>query len=136
MRPPCAKPPRPNKDSKKSLKPKLPAPVIAAAVKLEALIPARRRPKILSRLPVGAELIIGGALFRILEHFIGLAHFLEARFGIGFLAHIRMIFAREFAVGPLDLVLGRIPRNAHDLVIVFEFHSDSRLTDTPTKVNP
>src|SRR3569623_2135339 len=79
----------------------------AAAAEFEARVPIRRRPELLTRLPVGAELIVGRALFGILEHFVGLTHFLELGFGIRLLAHVGMIFARKLAIGALDLILGR-----------------------------
>ena len=68
------------------------------------------------------ELIVGGALFGTLEYFVGFADFLEAGFGVLFLADVRMIFASELAVGLLDLRLRGIARHTHDLVVVLELH--------------
>src|SRR5580700_6201806 len=71
----------------------------ACAAELKAGIPIGRRPEILSRAIVFAQLIIGRAFFRTLQHLVGLADLLEARLGVFFLADIRMIFARKFAIG-------------------------------------
>jgi hypothetical protein len=76
----------------------------------------------LALLPVGAQLVVGCALFRITQHFVGLAHFLETLLGIRLLAHVRMVLAGELSVGALNVVLGGIPFHAHDLVVVLVFH--------------
>ncbi len=55
---------------------------------LEAGIPARRRTKFLPRLEAGADLVIGRALFRILQYIMGLANFLEAGLGAGGLVYV------------------------------------------------
>ena len=67
-------------------------------------LPARWWPKFLSCLPVAAQLIIGGAFFGIAQHFMGLGDFLEALFGMGFLADVRVILARQPAISLLDLL--------------------------------
>src|SRR5271155_2842149 len=64
---------------------------------LEAGIPVGRRPEIVAGTML-SELIVGGPLLGILQHFIGFADFLEARFSILFLADIRVVFARQLAV--------------------------------------
>jgi len=89
---------------------------------LESGIPIRRRLELLARLPALADLIICGTLLRVFQHRIGLADFLEPHFRIRILVYVRMIFARQFAVGALDLVLSRGTRNAEDFVVVLEFH--------------
>src|SRR5690625_409631 len=58
------------------------------------LLPTWRRPELLPLFPVGAELVIGLALFWILEHFVGFIDFLETRFGIRLFTDIRMVFTR------------------------------------------
>src|ERR1700722_7817988 len=93
----------------------------ARAGKLKPRAPIRRWPEILTRMPL-AELIVGGALVGTLEHFVRFADLLEARFGVLFLADVRMIFASELAVGLLDLRLRGIARHAHDLVVVLVLH--------------
>src|SRR5437868_2099229 len=65
---------------------------------LEVPSPVRRRRELLTLPPLRAELIVGGALLRILEHLVGFLHFLELVFGVGLLAHVRMKFARKFAI--------------------------------------
>jgi hypothetical protein len=91
------------------------------SAELEAGIPVGRGPEILAgaMLP---EMIVGGSLLGILQHFIGFPDFLEAGFRVLFLADIRVVFARQLAVGLLDLRLGCITRDAHDLVIILELH--------------
>ena len=95
---------------------------LTRAAEFKARVPIGRRPEILSRAIVLAQLIIGCAFFRALEHLVRLADFLEARLGIFFLADVRMIFPCKFAIGLLDLSVGRIARNAHYFVIILEFH--------------
>ena len=75
-----------------------------AAAELEALIPVGRRTEILALLPVGAELVIGGALLGVLEHLVGFARILELRLGTRFLVDVGVEGARELAVGALDLL--------------------------------
>jgi len=53
---------------------------------------------------------------------MGLAQLFETRLGVGLLADIRMILAGQLAVSTLDLILSRVTRDPHDLVIVLEFH--------------
>src|ERR1035437_1957867 len=89
---------------------------------LETRVPVWRRAKFLPTLPVGAELIVSGALLGILEHFIGFADLFETGLGIGHLAHVGMKLARQLPVRALDLVLRGAALEAHDFVIVFEFH--------------
>jgi len=94
-------------------------------VKLESLVPIRRRAEFLPRFPAGAEPVVGGAFLGVLEYLVGFPDLLEARLRIGLLADVRMILAGKFPLGALDLVRGRITRHAEYLVIVFEFHGRS-----------
>src|SRR6266702_3775528 len=66
--------------------------------------PVRRRPEILARL-VAAELIIRGALFRVLER-------------------IRVILVRELAISLLDRVHVGVALDAEDRVVILVFHFD------------
>jgi hypothetical protein len=56
--------------------------------------------------------VIGGALFGIGQHRIGLVDLAHARLGVGLLAHVGVVLARELAEGLLDLLGGRIARHA------------------------
>src|SRR5262245_38596312 len=86
-----------------------------AVLALELEVPIRRRPELLAgRAP--AELVVRRTLLGIAEHFVRLADFLEARLGVLLLAHVGMEFPREPPIRTLDLVGGRIARDAHDLV--------------------
>src|SRR5262245_24583655 len=75
--------------------------------------PARRRGKISTRLPVLAELVIALALLRIGEDLIGLSDLLEFLFR-AFIAKVdvRVILARQLAVGFLNVVRSRSARNS------------------------
>src|SRR5690348_17611519 len=84
-------------------------------------LPVRRWLEVLSRL-VGAQLIVGRALLRVLERLVGLGDFLELRLGVLLLGHVRMIFPGELAIRRLDLVgRGRF-LDAQDRVVVLVFH--------------
>ena len=82
--------------------------------------------------PVGAEFVVGGPLFRVLQHLIGLAGILEPGFGVLFLTDIGMVFPRQFSVGLLDLVLGGIAPDPQDLIIILIFHAIIRDTGNMT----
>src|SRR2546426_11241019 len=86
---------------------------------------ARRRREIHAVFPARTELIILLAFFRIAEHLVGLVDLLKF-----FLSHfllrrrvlqIRVILARELAVGIPDRLRGCITRNAQDLVVISIF---------------
>ena len=94
----------------------------AAAGAFRAGVPVRWRTEILPGLPVGAQSVISAALLRILEHFIGFADVLEARFGARLLAQVRMVFAGQPPVRLLDVIGAGIPCQAHHLVVVLVFH--------------
>jgi hypothetical protein len=94
----------------------------SAATKFESGAPVRRWVKFFSRLPIGTQLIIGRAFFRVFEYRIGLAKFLELVFGARLFADVRMIFAGKLSVRTLDFVLGCRAFDAHDFVIVFIIH--------------
>src|SRR5688572_13570252 len=109
---------------------------VAAAGELEALVPIGRRTEILPLLPVGAELVVGGALLRILQDLISLARVLELGFGVRFLVHVRMIGARQLAVGALDVVLAGVAVDAEDFVVVLIFHGATRSSGRPAEPPP
>src|SRR5690606_34523019 len=76
---------------------------------------------------VFAQLVVLGTLFRVFEHFVGLAHVRELVAGALFLAPLPMVFARRLAVGLPD-VLGRSRlAQAQNGVIVFEVHVTPRI---------
>ena len=96
----------------------------AALVKPACRLPARRGAKaavgLLRTQP--AQLVVPGALFRVLEDLVGLAELLEAVLGIALLADVGMVFPRQLAVTGLDLLLvGRVG-HAEDPVVVLEVH--------------
>jgi hypothetical protein len=107
----------------------------ARAAEFEAGAPIGRRAKFLAGSMLLAQLIVGGALLRTLEHFVGLSDLLEARFGVLFLADVRVVFTSELAVSLLDLRLGGIARHPHDLVVILELHPTPDVaTATPSRI--
>src|SRR5690606_10284844 len=86
-------------------------------------IPARRWREFAAARAVLAHVVVFAALVGILQDFIGLAEVLETLLGVLLLADVRMVFAREAPVGLLDVVGRRLFIDAHDFVIVFEFHA-------------
>ena len=104
---------------------------VAAVVKVKIVaVPVRRRLKATLRRPCAgllvaagiAQLVIGGALFRVGEYGIGFIHFSHARRCIGFFADVRMVFARQLAKSFFDGVRTGVFRDAERLVVVFVFH--------------
>ena len=52
-----------------------------------------------------AQLVVGGALFRVGEDRVGLVDLLHALLGVRLLGDVRMVFARKLAIGLADLLL-------------------------------
>ncbi len=88
----------------------------------EAGIPARRRTKLLPGLESRADLIIGGALFRILQDVMGFADFLETRLGARLFVDVRVKFPGKLTVGALDILRRGIASHPQGLVVVLELH--------------
>ena len=65
-----------------------------------------------------AAAVVALALLRIAEHVVGLGDLLEALLGAGVLVRVRVVLARELAVGLLDLVLRGLAVDAQRLVVV------------------
>ena len=84
--------------------------------------PAGRRTRLPACFPVGAQLVVFFATFRIAQDLIGLVDFLEfflRRFFV--LGYVRMILPRQHAESLLDLLVRSFGRNTQDPVIVLEF---------------
>lgn len=88
-------------------------------------LPARRWPEILPGLPVAAQLIIGGAFFRIAQHLVSFGNRFEMLLGLRLLADVRVILASQPAVDFLDVFRRGVAGEAEDLVIVLVFHTGS-----------
>src|SRR5690606_11341792 len=77
--------------------------------------------------PGMTELVIGGAFLGIGQHFVGLVGLLEARLCIGVTRiAVRMVLHGHAPVGLLQLLLGRVPLDTQDFVVIPLFHT--RLT--------
>ena len=96
-----------------------------AELAVEAALPGGR-PELLAGAPLTAQGLVGGALFPVLEDLVGLVDLLEARFGVGLLAHVRVVFARQLAVGLFDGLRRGVARDTEGLVIVFVLHGVCR----------
>src|SRR5260370_29489762 len=74
------------------------------------------RARIDARMPV---LIVGRALLRIREHFVGLFDLLETLFRVlAVRIAVRVVLHRKLAISLLDLVAARIFRDTHNLVVI------------------
>jgi hypothetical protein len=97
--------------------------VVEATLTLRVMLsPIGRWPEFLSR-RVTAQLVVGCTLFRVLERFVGLAHFLELGLRILFLGHVGVILARQAAIGRLDVVRAGILAHAKNCVIILVLHA-------------
>jgi len=101
------------------------------AGELKARVPVRRRVKVCTSavLPLlrrlAAQRVVGGAFLRVRQHGVGLVHLGHPRGGIGLLAHVGVVAARELAVGRLDVCSRGVAWHAQDLVVVLELHAGS-----------
>src|SRR5690606_30724665 len=85
--------------------------------------PARRGPDLVAgAVAARAQLVVGLALGRIAQRLVGLVDLLEALLGVRFLADVGMVFARQPAIGGLDLGLAGARLDAEDRVVVLELH--------------
>ena len=88
------------------------------------LAEVRRRAEVLARaIALRAQLIVGDALFLVAKHFVGFVDGLETLLGAGLLADVRVVLAREPAIGGLDLRLARAGLDAKRLVVILELHA-------------
>src|SRR5690625_358793 len=95
----------------------------AAAAELKARVPARWRLKLLTLARTAPQLIVSGTLFGIFQNPVRLADLFELVFGARVLVDIRVIFARQLAVGTLDFVLSGIALQPQGLVVILKFHN-------------
>ena len=65
-----------------------------------------------------AETVVARPLLVIGKHFVGFVDFFELFFGVGFLADVGVVLARQPAKGALDLARIRALRNTEHLVII------------------
>src|SRR6185436_1932637 len=88
----------------------------------EAVEPVGGRPEILPG-AVAAEAVVRGALVLVAQGLVGLRDLLELLLGVRFLGDVRVIFAREAAIGFLDVLVARAALDAEDLVIALVLHA-------------
>src|SRR5678815_2506586 len=88
----------------------------------EAVEPVGRRAEVLAR-AVAAQAVVRGALFLVAQRLVRLGDLLELLLGVRFLGDVRVVLARQAAVGLLDLLVGRAAFEAEDLVIVLVLHA-------------
>jgi hypothetical protein len=68
-------------------------------------------------------LVVGRALLRVGENFVGFLDFLEVLLGLGVVRiAIRMIFHRQLAVSLLDFIIGGVAIDAQNVVKVAFCH--------------
>ncbi|CPJ87396.1 Uncharacterised protein [Bordetella pertussis] len=95
---------------------------IARVVELEALVPAWRRLESAVGRHAGGQVVVGLPLLLVAQHVVGFVDVAHARFRVAFLADVRMVFARQLAIGAPDLVFGGVALHAENLVVVLELH--------------
>jgi len=91
---------------------------------------AERRPKALAgagaRVAAVGDLVgqrvVGRALLLVAQHVVGFVDLAHAPLGVRLLADVRVVLARQLAVGLADVLVGRVALHAERLVIVLEFH--------------
>src|ERR1700722_16559761 len=101
---------------------------------LPLLLPLRRRMNFLSH-SLRPELVVCRALVGILERLVRLGDFLEFFLRAGLFRDVRMILAREPAIGFFDLLLAGAARQPEDGVIVFVFHTYCRVAGVPADLS-
>ena len=88
----------------------------------ESLRPIGRRAKLLAIAKISAQLIIGGALVRIAQYLVRLLDLLEFVLRVLFLADVRVILARQLAVGAFHLIGIGAAGQPKYLVVVLILH--------------
>src|SRR5690606_25402555 len=85
-----------------------------------------RRVEFLARtIALRTQLIVRAAFGRVAQRLVGLVDGLELLRGAGFLAHIRMVFARQPPVGRLDLGIAGRGLDPQRCVVILDFHPSS-----------
>src|SRR5205085_2544100 len=97
------------------------AAAAARAPGRKALVPVVRWLEVLPGAEA-AEVVVGGALLLVLQGLVGLRHLLEFLLCIRLLGDVRVVLARELAVGLLDVVVAGAALQAEGLVVVLVFH--------------
>ena len=89
-------------------------------------LPVRRRPELVTGpVPAGAQLIVLTTPLRILQGFVCFIDRLDFFLGAGLLADIRMVLARQLAIGALDLRITGVRFHSECVVVILELHAPS-----------
>src|SRR5690606_16179891 len=101
-------------------------------VEARAVEAARRRMELLAgAVAARAQLVVGRPLLRVAQRLVGLADSLELLLGVGLLAHVRVVLARQPAIGRADLGLAGARLDPEDRVVILELHANTLLTPRP-----
>jgi hypothetical protein len=87
-------------------------------------------------LPLRTDGVVALALLGIGEDLVGLVDLLEALLRLRFLVDVRVVLARELAVGLLDLLGARILRDAECLVVVLVLDRHADLSQGGNPLQP
>ena len=85
-----------------------------------------------------AVLVVSGPLIRVGQDLVGLVDLLEFILRVGLVVDVRMVFRRELAEGPFDLVLSGVFFHAENLVVislVFACHMDHLTGEVRQRLN-
>src|SRR5262245_47579247 len=97
--------------------------VAAAVLDTEAASRRTARRRLREALPVGTERVVSPPLLGVGEDLVGLVDLLEAVRRVLALGDVRMVLARELAVGGLQRLVVGLPVDAEDLVVVLVLDS-------------
>ncbi len=97
---------------------KLHAGAIAEPLVGEEVLEALVRRLVLRFTPTGAEAVVTRTLLGVRQNLVRLAELLEALLGVAVGVQVRVVLARQLAVGAPDRVGVRVARNAQYLVVV------------------
>ena len=89
-----------------------------------AATPVGWRLELLAR-AMHAELVVGGALLGIAQRRVGLGDFLELALALRILGDVRMVLAREPAIGLLDVGVAGVARDTEHGVVVGVLHGET-----------
>ena len=76
--------------------------------------------------------VVGGALVRVREHFVGLVYLLELPLSITITVMVRMILESKLTESLLHFLVGSVPGDSKDIVVIpLCWHLFSHLINSP-----